>query len=240
MLLAMSRPPDEQRPKEAGPPESQPLERRVAIKTLAGIGLAVGLQACGRLPEPASPGTSEPPGPDRTDAGVSGEAVPPTDHEHPAAGDRLAFAFGGREGQPITPNDITLGGPQIFAYPMDANASHVANESRLNQVILVRLDPSRMTKETAAHAADGIVAYSGICTHTGCEVEDWDEDTNHFVCPCHDSEFDPADNGRVMSGPARRRLAALPLKIENGQLLIAGGFTGRVGGERRGEDLTNP
>lgn len=234
----MSQTSDKGRPKQSRTPEPHQLERRTAIKALVGMGLASGLHGCASLPKPATPG-----GPEQTTGPATPTptpTAPPVDHEHPAVGDHLAFAFGDREGQPITPEDITLGDPQVFAYPMDANASHVASESRLAQVMLVRLDPSEMTEETAAHAADGIVAYSGICTHTGCEVEDWDEDTNHFVCPCHDSEFDPADNGRVMSGPARRRLAALPLKIENGQLLIAGGFTGRVGGERRGEDFTNP
>ncbi len=95
------------------------------------------------------------------------------------------------------------------------------------------MDPAELTEETLANAADGIVAYSAVCTHTGCEVTDWDEDARHLVCPCHDSVFDPADNGRVIEGPARRRLAALPLRIEGGELRIAGSFTGRIGRQRR-------
>ena len=244
----MSRASDEQSPKKAGSSGSEPLERRAAIKALVGIGLATGLQACGSLPEPAQPAPAQPepvpPGPE-PDVGdpaaptASDSPLPPAEHDHPADGDHLVFSFGDREGQVIRPEDLVAGSPQVFAVPMDADASHVARESRLDQVILVRLDPSEMSDETAARAASGIVAYSAICTHTGCEIDDWDEDTHRFQCPCHDSEFDPADNGQVAGGPARRRLAALPLKIETGILMAAGGFTGRVGGERRGADFTN-
>jgi len=33
----------------------------------------------------------------------------------------------------------------------------------------------------------------------------------------------------VMGGPAPRRLPALPVKVVDGQLVVAGVFTGRVG-----------
>jgi hypothetical protein len=36
-----------------------------------------------------------------------------------------------------------------------------------------------------------------------------------------------------VGGPAKRRLAMLPLKVEDGVLVAAGPFTGRVGAERR-------
>ena len=45
----------------------------------------------------------------------------------------------------------------------------------------------------AGPAKFGIVAYSGVCTHTGCDVTDWFPDVRRFKCPCHESEFDPAD-----------------------------------------------
>ena len=118
-------------------------------------------------------------------------------------------------------------------YPADPDGTHVASESRLDQVVLIRLDTSGLTEETVARAADGIVAYSAVCTHEGCDISDWNEEGQRLVCPCHDSEFDPSDNGRATEGPARRRLAALPLEIVNGTLMAAGGFVGRVGFQRR-------
>jgi Rieske Fe-S protein len=166
---------------------------------------------------------------------VSAADQPIAEHTHPAAGDRLVFAFGDREGRPITPDDVPLGGPLITADPADANGGHVANASRLDQVILLRVDPSTLSEETRARSAEGIVAYSGICTHTGCEVTDWDGVTGRLICPCHDSHFDPADNATVLEGPAPRRLAALPVEIVGGDLRVAGGFVGRLGAQRSGQ-----
>ena len=152
-------------------------------------------------------------------------------HEHPAEGDLLVFSFGDREGQVIEPDDVDPEGSPIFAYPMDADSRHVASESRLNEVILLRLEPADLSVETAGRSALGIVAYSAVCTHTGCEVSDWEEDTKRLRCPCHESEFDPSDNGRVMYGPAPLRLAALPLMITGGVLSVAGAFSGPLGAQ---------
>jgi Rieske Fe-S protein len=105
----------------------------------------------------------------------------------------------------------------------------VRDGSRLNQLIVVRLPPASFTEETRARAADGIVAYSGVCTHTGCDVTDWYGDVQRFKCPCHESEFDPSDAARVVGGPAPSPLAALPLALVDGVLVVAGAFEGRVG-----------
>jgi Rieske Fe-S protein len=131
----------------------------------------------------------------------------------------------------IGPDDVDPEGSPIFAFPMDADSRHIASESRLNEVILVRLEPADLSEESASRSALGIVAYSAVCTHTGCEVSDWEEDTKRLKCPCHDSEFDPSDNGRVVGGPAPLRLAALPLRVADGVLSVAGGFSGPLGAQ---------
>lgn len=214
------------------------VRRRAAVKALLGLGLASGLGACAPLrgprlmPAPPEDSIDPPDGEAEPDLAPTARG-PVEEHDHPADGDLLVFQFGDREGHVITPDDIALGGPQTFAYPMDADSTHVATESRTDQVMLVRLDPSELSAETMTRAADGIVAYSAICTHTGCEVSEWEEESRRFRCPCHDSEFDPSDNGRVLGGPAPRRLAALPLKVVDGALIVAGGFSGRVGAQRR-------
>ena len=151
----------------------------------------------------------------------------------PQPGDRFVFFAGDRDGEVIAPDDLPLGGPPAHAFPMDPASDVVRDGSMLNQVLLVRLDPAELSPKTSENAADGVVAYSAICTHQACPVTAWDEKRNRLYCNCHGSAFDPADAARVVMGPATRRLPMLPIKAEEGFLVVAGEFTGRVG-ERKG------
>jgi len=124
---------------------------------------------------------------------------------------------------------IAAGAKQITAFPMDPKTRRVRDGTRLNQLIVVRIAASSLSEETRSRAADGVVAYSGVCTHTGCDVTDWVAPAQHLKCPCHESEYDPGDAARVVSGPAPWQLAALPLKIVDGVLAVAAPFVGKVG-----------
>ena len=181
------------------------MKRRELLKAAAGVGLVLR----GR----------------RTAAGQAADGA-----AGPRAGDRFAFALGARRGEPIAPGDLAPGA-LLLAWPMDPATGAARDGSRLNQVVLVRLDPATLDAATAARAADGIVAYSGVCPHTGCDVSEWIDSTRTLLCPCHDSEFDPARGAEVVLGPAPRRLAALPLAIVDGALEADGGFIGRVGAD---------
>lgn len=66
---------------------------------------------------------------------------------------------------------------------------------------------------------------STICPHAGCEVA-WDQATNHFACPCHESYFG-ADGSRL-SGPSPRGLDALPTRVEDGKLQVQYRVPGEV------------
>jgi rieske iron-sulfur protein len=52
-----------------------------------------------------------------------------------------------------------------------------------------------------------------------------------LYCACHGSEFDAKDAAEVVGGPAPRRLAMLPLKVEED--VLVGLFTGSVGAIKR-------
>ena len=106
----------------------------------------------------------------------------------------------------------------------------------VNQILLVRVEPERMSEATGLRAAGGIVAYSAVCTHTGCDITDWDDEARRFQCPCHDSQFDPADGARVVGGPAPRPLPSLPLTLEEGKLVVAGAFDAPIGFQQPGAD----
>jgi rieske iron-sulfur protein len=153
----------------------------------------------------------------------------------PQANDRFVFARGSRKGEAITLADLPAGGPPLIAFPTDPLSKIVRDGSRLNEVLLVRLESTDFSAETRARAADGtVVAYSAVCTHTGCDEWDWQRAAGTIKCPCHFSEFDLKDSARVMNGPAPRRLPALPLTIVDGVPVVAGGFVGRPGFEAGG------
>jgi rieske iron-sulfur protein len=181
-----------------------PIGRRTLLKAGAGAGLGLAL-------------ASEPVGSQEDAASV-----------RPGKGDLLIRA-GDSTKKPLTAADIRPGGRPILAWAMDPRAGTVRSGSRLNQVLLVRLDTERLRPATRSRAADGIVAYTAVCTHTGCEVDDWLANEQLLHCPCHGSKFDPADDARVVEGEAPRPLPALPIAVDRGRLVIAGPFTARVG-----------
>ena len=149
--------------------------------------------------------------------------------ERPKEGDLLVNVAAAANPDPLKPDDLPLDGKQTFAWPVDPDTKTVRNGSRLNKVLLLRLDPEGFDAETKDHAAEGVVAYSAVCTHTGCDVIDWHPDRRLLECPCHSSVYDPMAAAKVVSGPAPRRLPALPLKIVDGRLVVAKPFTGRAG-----------
>ena len=149
----------------------------------------------------------------------------------PAEGDLFVYADGDKLGEEIAPADIPLGGPQVQAWAKDPKTGTVRDGSRLNQLLLLRFEPDKLAEQTRAHAAEGIVAYSAICTHAQCPVSEWREDRSVLHCPCHNSEFNPLDGAHVVNGPALRQLAALPVRIADGKLVVAGKFIGKIGNQ---------
>ncbi len=149
----------------------------------------------------------------------------------PRTGDVLV-KVGDATATPLTPADIVVGKTQVMAWPMDPATKTVRSASRLNMVMVLRLADDQLAPATKARAAEGVVAYTAICTHTGCEVEEWLGAEQLLYCPCHASKFDPKDGARVVDGPAPRVLPALPLTVAGGVLVVAEPFTARVGFEQ--------
>ncbi len=147
----------------------------------------------------------------------------------PQVNDLLGYAYGDKAGQAVSVDALDVATQQVFVFALDPATGTLRNGTRMNQVLLVRLDPATLTPETAARSVNGLVAYSGICSHTGCDVTDWNAESRRFQCPCHESQFDPGDGAKVVGGPAPWQLAALPLKEVDGQVAVAGEFEGRLG-----------
>src|SRR6266853_5510373 len=74
--------------------------------------------------------------------------------ERPREGD-LLVAVGATPSEPLKPDDLPLDGKQTFAWPMDPATNTVRNGSRLNKVLLLRLESESFDLETKERAAEG-------------------------------------------------------------------------------------
>jgi Rieske Fe-S protein len=191
------------RPTNCDPLRDRAAERRFVLAAGLGLGLAPWLSRAANADDP--------------------KIIPPQ------PGDQFAFLTGDKKGQVIKADDLPLGGPQVQAYPIDPKSKLVRDGSRLNLIVLVRLDPSSLSAETRARAADGVVAYSAVCTHQGCPVNMWTSTRNALFCSCHGSVYDPRNAAQVLDGPAPRPLPSLGLKLEDHVPVVAAGFSGPVG-----------
>jgi rieske iron-sulfur protein len=125
----------------------------------------------------------------------------------------LLFLSEDSEGRVIKPSDLTLGGQPIHAWPKHRKTSVIGKGSRLNEILVVKLDPGEPDNETRSRSANAIVAYSAVCSHAGCPVSGWlkaeQSDKDVLKCFCHNAEFNPRESAQVVFGFAPRGLAAL-------------------------------
>lgn len=140
-------------------------------------------------------------------------------------GTRLAIDPSGRL---IRAADVTVG--SVFHVIPETTEEYRASHEWITEkskavVLMVRLNPEDLRTdqspegETWSH--EGIVAYSKICTHVGCPVALYEQQTHHLLCPCHQSTFDIADSAKVVFGPANRRLPQLPITVDDEGYLVA-------------------
>jgi ubiquinol-cytochrome c reductase iron-sulfur subunit len=125
--------------------------------------------------------------------------------------------------RPIKASDVTIGSVfHVIPYNLE-EAENPLDEKAKAVVLLVRLDPADLkeTEEKKSWSYNGIVAYSKICTHVGCPVALYEQQTHHLLCPCHQSTFDVSDGAKVVFGPAKRPLPQLPITVDDEGYLIA-------------------
>lgn len=150
-------------------------------------------------------------------------------HSRPKVGDQLVRSDANGQPVPLRSAEILPDTRPLQAFPLEPASGEVRNGTRLNKVILVRVAPADLTDETRPYAAGGVLAYSAVCTHQGCEVSEWVAKDKTLMCYCHFSKFSPGRAGEVVAGPAPRTLPLLPLKEEDGVLVVAGPFTSNPG-----------
>lgn len=130
------------------------------------------------------------------------------------------------DGTGVKPDDLEYGGV-LTVFPEGYDPQQVAAAT-----LLVRVDPSiiALPPDRLNWTVDGVIAYSKLCTHAGCPVGLYSDESHQLLCPCHHSIFDVLDGGKPVEGPASHPLPMLPLGTDdNGFLIATGGFDRPVG-----------
>ncbi|MFD4246526.1 Rieske 2Fe-2S domain-containing protein [Streptomyces sp. NPDC058525] len=134
--------------------------------------------------------------------------------------------------EPLRPEDILVGS-LTFAKPegLEEDAHDYMSQIAKAALMIVRIQPDDIKdKQELEWSHDGIVAYSKICTHVGCPISLYEQQTHHVLCPCHQSTFDLSDGARVIFGPAGHALPQLRIGVnDEGFLEALGDFEEPVG-----------
>ena len=135
------------------------------------------------------------------------------------------------DGRRVRPSDLEVGGV-LTVFP----GGHEGNSP--DQTILIRLEQlapgqGELVLQSPGRSdwtVQGVVGYSKMCTHLGCPVGLYQEQTTELVCPCHQSVFNVRAGAVPEFGPAPRPLPQLPLAVDaDGYLVAAGGYDQAVG-----------
>jgi ubiquinol-cytochrome c reductase iron-sulfur subunit len=134
--------------------------------------------------------------------------------------------------EPLRPSDVAVGS-LTFAKPegLEEHDEDFQTQIAKAALMIVRLQPDNIKdKRELAWSHEGIVAYSKICTHVGCPISLYEQQTHHVLCPCHQSTFDLSDGARVIFGPAGHALPQLRIGVNpEGYLEALGDFEEPVG-----------
>jgi ubiquinol-cytochrome c reductase iron-sulfur subunit len=134
--------------------------------------------------------------------------------------------------EPLRASDVAVGS-LTFAKPegLEEKDENFQTEIAKSALMIVRIQPDNIKdKRELEWSHEGIVAYSKICTHVGCPISLYEQQTHHVLCPCHQSTFDLSDGARVIFGPAGHALPQLRIGVnDEGYLEALGDFEEPVG-----------
>jgi ubiquinol-cytochrome c reductase iron-sulfur subunit len=144
-------------------------------------------------------------------------------------GTRLVTDPGDR---PLRPEDLEVGAVAQTLPELAPGEERTLNNIGKDAVLLIRLRPEEfnLDAERLSWTYQGIIAFSKICSHMGCAVALYEQQTKHLLCPCHQSTFDVTRAAKVIFGPAARPLPQLAITVNaEGYLVAQQPFTEPVG-----------
>lgn len=127
------------------------------------------------------------------------------------------------DGTPVQASELPVNGFLTVFPDGDTEAAD-------SQSVVIRLPADLAAPGPEDASADGIVAFSKICTHAGCPVGLYQADSQELFCPCHQSVFAVLEGAAPTRGPATRPLPQLPIGVDGeGYLVARGDFPEPVG-----------
>ncbi len=130
-------------------------------------------------------------------------------------------------GRPVKMGDLEVGGVKSV-FPDVPGGRRMADSAAL----IIRMQPELLDPPESRKdwSVDGHIVYSVICTHLGCPVKLYEQQTHHLFCPCHQSTFDATREAKVLFGPAARNLPQLAIAVDDeGYFVAQGDFSEPVG-----------
>jgi ubiquinol-cytochrome c reductase iron-sulfur subunit len=135
-------------------------------------------------------------------------------------GTRLVTDPGDR---PLRPEDLEVGAVAQTLPELEPGEERTLSNIGKDAVLLIRLRPEEfnLDAERLSWTHEGIIAFSKICSHMGCAVALYEQQTKHLLCPCHQSTFDVTRAAKVIFGPAARPLPQLAITVDADGYLVA-------------------
>jgi ubiquinol-cytochrome c reductase iron-sulfur subunit len=125
------------------------------------------------------------------------------------------------DGSPIRPADQEPGSLETV-FPAVPQGNKQSDASTM----LIRLRPEQLAEYRPRQGQENFgfgdyVAFSKICTHAGCPVSLYEQETSRILCPCHQSQFDVTQGAKPVFGPAVRSLPQLPITVDGDGFFVA-------------------
>ena len=125
------------------------------------------------------------------------------------------------DGSPIRPGDQQPGSLETV-FPEVPGGNRESDAATM----LIRLRPEQVAVDRPRRGQDDFgygdyVAFSKICTHAGCPVSLYEQETSRILCPCHQSQFDVTQGAKPVFGPATRPLPQLPITVDDEGYFVA-------------------
>ncbi|HYU46302.1 MAG TPA: Rieske (2Fe-2S) protein [Terriglobales bacterium] len=154
----------------------------------------------------------------------------------PMVGDVFVFTEGPKKGNVVMVADIPVDEFHVVM-AQAATPDGKPREGDNCTAVLFRVSPDKVPADLKSESAEGIIAYSAVCTHQGCMMNEIHKSSTAvaaygIICPCHDAIFDPLQSGKNTGGATSRTLPHFPIKSDGGKIVVSDVPSGYVGVKR--------